>query len=97
MTSKINVGLIGNGFSAKTFHLPFLQALESYVVRKVYTSQTAESTKYPSIHFTSRLEDIWEDQEIDLVVITSPNALHFEHAFKALSHHNMWWSKNLLS
>lgn len=87
MTSQINVGLIGYGFSAKTFHLPFLQALGPYHVRKIYTSQTAQPTHDPSIQLTSRLEDLWEDPELDLIVITSPNALHGEHAFNVLSRH----------
>lgn len=87
MTSQINVGLIGFGFSAKTFHFPFLQALDPYVVRKIYTTQPPQSSQYSAVQFTARLEDIWEDPELDLVVITSPNALHFEHAFKAFSHH----------
>jgi scyllo-inositol 2-dehydrogenase (NADP+) len=87
MSSKINVGIIGCGFSAKTFHLPFLQALDPYGVRKIYTTQAPQSSQYSSLHFTSRLEDIWEDSELDLIIITSPNALHFEHAFKALSYH----------
>ncbi len=87
MTSKIKVGIIGFGFSAKTFHLPFLNVLESYEVRKIYTTQTFAPISHPSLPFTSCLEDIWEDHKIDLIVITSPNALHFEHAFKALSHH----------
>lgn len=87
MTSKIRVGIIGFGFSAKTFHHPFLKTLEPYDVRKIYTTQTSAHISHPSLQFTSRLEDIWEDQEIDLIVITSPNALHFEHAYKSLSHH----------
>jgi scyllo-inositol 2-dehydrogenase (NADP+) len=87
MISKIRVGIIGYGFSAKTFHLPFLKVLEPYDVRKIYTTQTPAHINHPSLQFTSRLEDIWEDQEIDLIIITSPNALHFEHAFKSLSHH----------
>ena len=87
MTSKIRVGIIGFGFSAKTFHLPFLKVLESYDVRKIYTTQTSAHLTHPSIQFTSHLEDVWEDQEIDLIIITSPNGLHFEHAFKTLSHH----------
>lgn len=87
MNSQINVGLIGFGFSSKTFHLPFLQKLAPYVVRKIYTSHTLTSSNDPSIQFTSRVEDLWEDLELDLIVVTSPNGLHFEHAFKALSHH----------
>lgn len=75
MTSKIGIGIIGNGFSAKTFHLPFLNVLEPFEVRKIFTRQTGES-----------LEHFLNDQAIDLVVITSPNNLHFDHAYAALKH-----------
>jgi predicted dehydrogenase len=47
MTSKIRVGIIGFGFSAKTFHLPFLKVLESYDVRKIYTTQTSAHLTHP--------------------------------------------------
>ncbi|MBM7646176.1 scyllo-inositol 2-dehydrogenase (NADP+) [Scopulibacillus daqui] len=82
---KIKVGLIGYGFSGATFHAPFLEALEEYDVVKVMSSSKEKVQKdLGQVEVAENLEDILNDQDIELVVITTPNTLHYDMAKQSL-------------
>lgn len=77
--------LVGFGFSAQTFHLPFLTYLPEFTINGVVSSrpeqvaQTLDATRvYPT------LNEALDAQSFDLVVITTPNHLHAEQAKLAL-------------
>lgn len=85
---KLQVGLIGYGFSGSTFHAPFLKELEGFEIRKVLSSDKEKVQKeLGSINVVSKIESVLKDPIIDLVVITTPNSLHFEMAKNCLLHH----------
>lgn len=82
----IRTAIVGFGFSAKTFHIPFLTASDHYCFHSSVTSR-AEHVRmdYPQVRAFNRIDDLpWS--EIDLVVITTPNHLHFQHAKTVLEH-----------
>lgn len=82
---KIKVGLIGYGFGGSTFHAPFLNFLDAFQLSTIASSQTEKILKmFPDVTVTTVVEDIWEDDSIDLVVISSPNTTHFPYAKAAL-------------
>lgn len=85
LKKQINVGVIGCGFSATTFHIPFFQALSEYELKKIVTRQQIDPT-FTDIMVTSNLDDVLQDPNIDLIVITTPGHLHYEHAKAALEH-----------
>ncbi|MGF1767464.1 Gfo/Idh/MocA family oxidoreductase [Enterovibrio makurazakiensis] len=81
----IRTGIVGFGFSAQTFHLPFLSVLPDFEpVAVVSSNQTLVKEKLPNASYYSNIEEMLRDAELDLVVITSPNHTHYEFAKQAL-------------
>lgn len=81
----INVALIGFGFSGSTFHVPFLSALEDYHLAFVVSSNPEKvQRRLPQMRVESDFNKILQDPTLDLVVITTPNATHYDLAKAAL-------------
>ncbi|NDW21213.1 Gfo/Idh/MocA family oxidoreductase [Alteromonas hispanica] len=79
--------LVGFGFSAKTFHLPFLEYLSDFTVTAVVSSKPDDVNRaLPNAMVYASLEEALESQKFDLVVITTPNHLHSSQAFLALTY-----------
>ncbi|KAL0483408.1 hypothetical protein AKO1_014594 [Acrasis kona] len=84
MSKPINTALVGFGFSGQTFHGPFLSALEQFEVVSVLSSQPDKvKQKFPNATVSSSLEEVLAT-DVELVVITTPNTLHFEQAKKCI-------------
>ena len=74
----IRVGIIGFGYSAKTFHIPLIEAIDSLVFTAISSSQPAAvREKHPNVAIYESPERLVVSGELDLVVITAPNAVHF--------------------
>jgi scyllo-inositol 2-dehydrogenase (NADP+) len=85
--NKIKTGLIGYGFSGATFHAPFLKALEEYEIVKVMSSDKEKVQRdLGDVEVVGSIENVLEDPQIELVVITTPNTLHYEMAKQSLLH-----------
>jgi predicted dehydrogenase len=70
--------VIGHGFSAQTFHIPFLIASDSYAWCGSVSSKTAAiGLDHPSVQVVGSIDEIPSDR-FDLAVVTTPNSLHFE-------------------
>jgi scyllo-inositol 2-dehydrogenase (NADP+) len=80
----LNVGIVGFGLSGQVFHAPFIQVNPYFKLHTIVTSGTLAGKKYPSVHITPSMEEMLALPEIDLVIICSPNILHFAHAAAAL-------------
>ena len=79
MSKKIIVGLVGFGLSGKVFHTPFIDANPDFELLKVVERNHNNSQKiYPYVAVVRDISDLLNDKEIDLIVITTPNTLHFE-------------------
>jgi len=81
----VKTAIVGYGFSAKTFHIPFLQALQNFSLSAI-SSRQAETVKRDcpdAIHFSSANEMLCES-DAELVIITAPNDVHFSLAKLAL-------------
>lgn len=82
---KLKVGIAGFGKSAKVFHLPFITAMEEFELTAILERSSEESKKkYPSIRVAKSIEELVADDQVELVVITTPNETHVEYASKAL-------------
>jgi predicted dehydrogenase len=83
---KIRVGLVGFGISGRVFHAPFLHTMPNmYEFRSVVERHTDEAVKlYPYIKTVRSTSELFDDPEIDLVIITTSNNLHYSLSKEAL-------------
>ncbi|PKY07281.1 putative dehydrogenase [Aspergillus campestris IBT 28561] len=83
MTSKIfNVGVIGYGFSAKIFHIPFIQEvpqLKLYaVVQRTPKPEDDAEKDHPGIKSYRSAQDMVKDEAVEVVVVTTAPDSHYE-------------------
>lgn len=80
----IRVGIAGFGMSAQIFHAPFLAADARYEIRKFFLRSGEKSQmEYPQAEIVRQFEELLSD-DIDLVVLSVPNPLHYDMAKQAL-------------
>ncbi|TGG94150.1 oxidoreductase [Natronospirillum operosum] len=83
--SKLGVGLIGFGLSGQVFHTPFIRSHDQLDLRAVQSRQTeAVQAVAPEVDVVDNAASLMERQDIDLIVITAPNELHFPLSEQAL-------------
>lgn len=81
----IRTGIVGFGISAKVFHAPFITTDPGFKLVSVFERSKSESAeKYPGVRIVRSIEEMVQDPEIDLVVITTPNDTHFPYTKLAL-------------
>lgn len=66
------------GMSGQVFHAPFLQCHESFELAYILErTQERSKIKYPNATIVRNFEDLLNTIEIDLIIINTPNELHF--------------------
>jgi scyllo-inositol 2-dehydrogenase (NADP+) len=81
----INAALCSFGMSGWVFHAPFLHHHKGFNLYAVYErSKDLASEKYPGIKTYRTFEEMLADEQVDLVVVNTPNATHYDFAKKAL-------------
>lgn len=84
-TSSIRVGLVGYGFAGKTFHAPLLRAEPRLRVTRVASRDCAKvHADLPDVGVDDRPLDLVQHDDVDLVVIATPNDSHAPLARAAL-------------
>ncbi|EAR09387.1 Gfo/Idh/MocA family oxidoreductase [Reinekea blandensis] len=74
----IRTAIIGCGFSATTFHIPFITVDPSYQMTHLVSGKgSALQEDYPGVEVVADWQQL-DCREIDLVIITTPNHLHYE-------------------
>jgi scyllo-inositol 2-dehydrogenase (NADP+) len=85
MSEIISTGLLAYGMSGKIFQGPFIDAHPGFKLYAVTERNEKKAEKdFPGILSYDNIDDLIADEQIDLVVINTPNFLHYEHAKKAL-------------
>ena len=88
MNKIINVGLVGYGMAGEVFHAPIITNVSGLNLYKVYTTneEAIKSLKerYPNVLLSSSIDELFQDPDIQLIVLAVPNAIHYELAKKAL-------------
>jgi len=88
INKTINAGLLAYGMSGKVFHAPFLNAHDGFNLKAVVERSHKNAVNdYPNIISYNSVDELLNDKEIDLVVINTPNNLHYEHSKAALNAH----------
>jgi scyllo-inositol 2-dehydrogenase (NADP+) len=82
---KIQTAIVGFGLSGKAFHAPFIHVHQGFDLKQVVERHRSESKKiYPDVQVVRSLEEVLQNPEIDLVVVASPNTVHFDHVKRCL-------------
>jgi len=85
MNDTIRVGLIGYGYASKTFHAPLIAGTPGMDLAAIASSDAAKvATDWPSVPVVSEPKHLFNDPNIDLIVIPTPNDTHFPLAKAAL-------------
>jgi predicted dehydrogenase len=90
MASKtFNVGVVGYGFSAKIFHIPFITSVPDFklhaIVQRTPKPDDNAEKDHPGIKLYHSADDLAKDPKVDLVVITTAPDSHYDLAKLALS------------
>lgn len=81
----IGVGLVGYGLAGRVFHAPLIDADPRLTLAAVATSQPdAVRARYPDVKTVPTFDELLARPEIDLIVIATPNRLHYAHGAAAL-------------
>jgi predicted dehydrogenase len=83
------VGLLGYGLAGEFFHAPFITATEGLEIAAVVTSNPerarAASAAHPGARMVASAEELWAmADELDVVVVATPNRTHVPLARAAL-------------
>ena len=88
MENKIRTGIIGFGLSGRVFHAPFVDIVDGFELSKISTANLNNTNiakqRFPNATVVSDGQNIIDDENIDLVIVTSPNTVHFDWAKAAL-------------
>jgi scyllo-inositol 2-dehydrogenase (NADP+) len=85
MADELSVGLIGYGMAGRVFHAPVIQSVPDLKLKKVVERHADESReRYPWVEIVRDAAELLQDEDIDLVVIATPNTSHFDLARQSL-------------
>lgn len=74
----IRTAIIGYGFSSTTFHIPFITADPNYQLTHIVSGKgPAVQLDFPDVTVVSQWQSL-DCSQVDLVIITTPNHLHYE-------------------
>jgi scyllo-inositol 2-dehydrogenase (NADP+) len=86
LKKEVKIGLVGYGKAGEFFHAPIIDSVPGMKLVKVVERHAQRSKeKYPWVTVVKNIDELLKDEQIEVVVITTPNWLHFEMAHKALS------------
>lgn len=82
---KIRTGLAAYGMSGQVFHAPFIATNPHFELTAVTErSKDLSHARYPYARIVRSFEELIDMQELDLVVINTPDSTHYEYARRAL-------------
>lgn len=85
MADEIGVGLVGYGMASRVFHAPFIEAVPRLRLKKIVERRGDESRRrHAGAETVREFDEVIRDEEIELVVVATPNESHFDLARRAL-------------
>lgn len=85
------VAFIGFGNSVCRYHLPYLETRKDFIkVKYIFRREedrlgdTERELWYPEVTFTSNIDTVMNDPEVNLVVVNTPNEFHVTYSMLAL-------------
>lgn len=85
MTDEIGVGLIGYGLGGRAFHAPYVRITPGMTLRAVVSRDPAKvHADLADMQVVPDVAALLAEPGIDLVIVSSPDDLHAEHALAAI-------------
>lgn len=85
-SAPIGVGLIGYGLGGRAFHAPYVAATPGLSLRGIVSRDPAKvHADIPTARVVPSVAALLDDRDVELVIVSSPDALHAEHAHAALA------------
>ena len=76
---QIQTAIVGFGLSGRCFHAPFIHTHPGFALRSVVERNSSLSKDiYPYVKVVKGYKDLLKDDELELVVIATPNIFHFD-------------------
>ena len=88
MESRLVIGYIGNGKSANRYHIPFvLNRKDKIKIKAIYDPHLENSIwkRIDGVKYTSDLDELLHDSEIQVIVVCTPHNTHYEITKKVLN------------
>jgi predicted dehydrogenase len=87
-TKTYNVGVVGYGFSAKIFHIPFVEQIPELklyaVVQRTPKPEDDAEKDHPGVKSYRTTDELFQDPAVDVVIITTAPDSHFALVKQAL-------------
>lgn len=81
----IKTGIASYGMSGLVFHAPLLHVNPGFdIVKIVERSYKGSKERYPYVHVVRSFDELLEDDGIELIIVNTPDATHFEYCKMAL-------------
>lgn len=85
MADTIHAAVIGFGLGGQVFHAPFLHALDGVELTAILQRRGDEAARaYPKTRIVRSMDELLALPQLDLVVVTTPPATHYELARQCL-------------
>ncbi|WP_341207205.1 oxidoreductase [uncultured Sphingomonas sp.] len=86
MSDEVGVGLIGYGLGGRAFHAPYVVATPGLALRGIVSRDPAKVlADLPAATVVPDVQTLLATPGVDLVIVSSPDALHADHALAALA------------
>jgi predicted dehydrogenase len=80
-SEQFNVGIIGFGFSAKIFHIPFINIVPEFklyaIVQRSPTPDDDAANAHVGVKTFRQTEDMLRDEAVNLVIVTTSSYTHY--------------------
>lgn len=85
MEKAIVTGLLAFGMSGKVFHAPFIDAHPGFIFHSVLERHQKKAVEdYPNVKSYNTFDDLISDEEIELVIVNTPNFTHADYTRRSL-------------
>ncbi|MBD1393596.1 Gfo/Idh/MocA family oxidoreductase [Mucilaginibacter glaciei] len=85
MSKPIVTGLMAYGMSGRIFHAPFISTNPGFILKAVVERSIKKASEiYPDIISYNSVDELLNDDEIELIIVNTPNNTHLEYAIKAM-------------
>ncbi|HTF19271.1 MAG TPA: Gfo/Idh/MocA family oxidoreductase [Chryseolinea sp.] len=83
--TPINTALLSYGMSGEIFHAPLIAAHAGFRLSKIVQRKAATAQRrYPSAEVVNSIDDVLRDDNIELVVVNTPNETHYDFTVRVL-------------